>query len=89
VFLWKEYYRTACWEDSMNTPGDGAMKYVLFGTFVGIVLGINLSFLYHRFIGNKAKTEAKLRAEIRELEKRLRQKDEYIAKAIKSIKEEE
>ena len=32
--------------------------------------------------------EQKLRAEIRELEKRLRQKDEYIARAIRSFKEE-
>lgn len=64
------------------------MTYLLFGTLVGIVLGINIAVLYRRFFGNKARTETKLRAEIRELEKRLRQKDEYIAQAIKSIKEE-
>jgi len=40
-------------------------------------------------VGGKGKVEQKLRAEIRELEKRLRQKDDYIARAIKSIKEEE
>ena len=72
----------------MSTAGDTNMLYLLFGTLVGIVLGINIAVLYRRFIGNKARTETKLRAEIRELEKRLRQKDEYIAKAIKSIKEE-
>ena len=33
--------------------------------------------------------EQKLRAEIRDLEKRLRQKDDYIARAIKSLKQEE
>ncbi len=71
----------------MNT-GDGYMLYLLFGTLVGIVLGINVSVLYRRFMGNKSKTENKLRAEIRDLEKRLRQKDEYIAKAIKSLKDE-
>jgi gas vesicle protein len=75
-------------EDRMNLAGDGNMVYLLFGTLVGIVLGINIAVLYHRFIGNKARTETKLRAEIRELEKRLRQKDEYIAKAIKSVKDE-
>lgn len=72
----------------MGTAGDGHMLYLLFGTLVGIVLGINIAVLYRRFIGNKARTESKLRAEIRDLEKRLRQKDEYIAKAIKSIKDE-
>lgn len=64
------------------------MQYLLFGTLIGIVLGLNIAFLYHRFVGSKGRVEHKLRAEIRELEKRLRQKDEYIAKAIKSIKEE-
>lgn len=68
--------------------GEGNMVYLLFGTLMGIVLGINVSALYRRFIGNKARTETKLRAEIRDLEKRLRQKDEYIARAIKSMKEE-
>jgi uncharacterized membrane-anchored protein YhcB (DUF1043 family) len=72
----------------MGTTGDNNMLYLLFGTLVGIVLGINIAVLYRRFLGNKGRTEAKLRAEIRDLEKRLRQKDEYIAKAIKSIKEE-
>ncbi len=72
----------------MGTAGDGHMLYLLFGTLVGIVLGINIAVLYRRFIGNKARTESKLRAEIRDLEKRLRQKDEYIAKAIKSMKDE-
>lgn len=72
----------------MGTAGDGNMLYLLFGTLVGIVLGINIAVLYRRFIGNRARTETKLRAEIRDLEKRLRQKDEYIAKAIKSMKEE-
>ncbi|MDI9485991.1 MAG: hypothetical protein QM372_11050 [Bacillota bacterium] len=72
----------------MNTAGDANMLYLVFGTAVGIVLGINIAFLYSRFFGNKAKVESKLRAEIRELERRLRQKDEYIAKAIKSAKEE-
>ncbi|HKM42385.1 MAG TPA: hypothetical protein VJZ70_00135 [Limnochordia bacterium] len=72
----------------MNMAGEGNMVYLLFGTLMGIVLGINVSALYRRFIGNKARTETKLRAEIRDLEKRLRQKDEYIARAIKSMKEE-
>lgn len=72
----------------MNTAGDTNMLYLLFGTLVGIVLGINIAVLYRRFIGNRARTETKLRTEIRELERRLRQKDEYIAKAIKSMKEE-
>lgn len=72
----------------MGTAGDGPMLYLLFGTLVGIVLGINIAVLYRRFIGNKARTESKLRAEVRDLEKRLRQKDEYIAKAIKSMKDE-
>lgn len=72
----------------MGTAGDGHMLYLLFGTLVGIVLGINIAVLYRRFIGNKARTESKLRAEVRDLEKRLRQKDEYIAKAIKSMKDE-
>ena len=72
----------------MGTAGDGHMLYLLFGTLVGIVLGINIAVLYRRFIGNKARTESKLRAEIRDLEKRLRQKDEDIAKAIKSMKDE-
>lgn len=75
-------------EESMDMAGDGNMAYLLFGTLVGIVLGINIAFLYRRFVGNKARTETKLRAEIRDLEKRLKQKDEYIARAIKSIKEE-
>jgi len=69
--------------------GDSNMTYLLFGTLVGIVLGINIAFLYHRFFGSRGKVEDKLRAEIRELERRLRQKDGYIARAIKSIKEEE
>jgi gas vesicle protein len=73
----------------MNMAGDGNMTYLLFGTLVGIVLGINIAVLYRRFIGNKARTETKLRAEIRDLEKRLRQKDDYIAKAIRSMKDEE
>lgn len=72
----------------MNMAGEGNMVYLLFGTLVGIVLGINIAALYRRFIGNKARAETKLRAEIRDLEKRLRQKDEYIARAIKSMKEE-
>ena len=65
------------------------MLYLLFGTLVGVVLGINLAILYYRFLGSRGKVEPKLRAEIRELEKRLRQKDDYIARAIKSFKEEE
>jgi len=65
------------------------MLYLLFGTLVGVVLGINLAILYYRFSGSRGKVEQKLRAEIRELEKRLRQKDDYIARAIKSFKEEE
>ncbi|HHT42061.1 MAG TPA: hypothetical protein GX014_01475 [Firmicutes bacterium] len=69
--------------------GDGNMLYLLFGTLVGVVLGLNIAYLYQRFVGGKGKVEQKLRAEIRELEKRLRQKDDYIARAIKSIKEEE
>ncbi|MGI6692693.1 MAG: hypothetical protein ACOX46_02685 [Limnochordia bacterium] len=69
--------------------GDGNMLYLLFGTLVGIVLGLNIAFLYRRFVGSKGKVEQKLRAEIRDLEKRLRQKDDYIARAIKSLKQEE
>lgn len=72
----------------MNTVGDGTMLYFFFGILVGVLLGVNISFLYQRFIGNKARLETKLRAEIRDLEKRLKQKDEYIAKAIKSMKQE-
>ncbi|HPT82378.1 MAG TPA: hypothetical protein PLM25_00680 [Limnochordia bacterium] len=64
------------------------MLYLLFGTLVGIILGLNIAFLYYRFFGSRGKVEQKLRAEIRELEKRLRQKDEYIARAIRSFKEE-
>ena len=64
------------------------MTYLLFGTLVGIVLGINIALLYYRFFLSRGKIEQKLRAEIRELEKRLRQKDEYIARAIKSFEEE-
>jgi len=65
------------------------MLYLLFGTLVGIVLGLNIAFLYRRFVGGKGKVEQKLRAEIRDLEKRLRQKDDYIARAIKSLRQEE
>jgi len=65
------------------------MLYLLFGTLVGIVLGLNIAFLYRRFVGSKGKVEQKLRAEIRDLEKRLRQKDDYIVRAIKSLKQEE
>ena len=72
----------------MHTAGDSNLLYLVFGTLIGIILGLNIAFLYSRFFGNRAKTEIKLRAEIRELEKRLRQKDDYIARAIKSIKEE-
>jgi uncharacterized membrane-anchored protein YhcB (DUF1043 family) len=68
--------------------GDNNMLYLLFGTLVGIILGLNIAFLYYRFFGSRGKVEQKLRAEIRELEKRLRQKDEYIARAIRSFKEE-
>ncbi len=64
------------------------MLYLLFGTLVGIILGLNIAFLYYRLFGSRGKVEQKLRAEIRELEKRLRQKDEYIARAIRSFKEE-
>ena len=64
------------------------MLYLLFGTLVGIILGLNIAFLYYRFFGSRGKVEQKLRAEIRELEKRLRQKDEYIARAIRSFTEE-
>jgi len=64
------------------------MLYLLFGTLVGIILGLNIAFLYYRFFGSRGKVEQKLRAEIREREKRLRQKDEYIARAIRSFKEE-
>jgi hypothetical protein len=31
--------------------GDGNMLYLLFGTLVGIVLGLNIAFLYRRFVG--------------------------------------
>ncbi|MDI9441462.1 MAG: hypothetical protein GX101_06330 [Firmicutes bacterium] len=72
----------------MGTAGDGNMVYLLFGTLVGVVLGLNIAYLYHRFVAKRGRTEHKLRAEIRDLEKRLRKKDEYIAKAIKSVKEE-
>lgn len=68
--------------------GDGNMLYLLFGILMGIVLGLNIAFLYHRFVGSRGKVEQKLRTEIRDLQKRLKQKDEYIAKAIKSIQEE-
>ncbi|MGI6641433.1 MAG: hypothetical protein ACOX48_08155 [Limnochordia bacterium] len=76
-------------KDLMAMAGDNNMLYLLFGTLVGIVLGINIAVLYHRFIGSKGKKEQKLRDEIRDLERRLKQKDDYIARAIKSIKEEE
>ena len=65
------------------------MLYLLFGTLVGIVLGLNIAFLYRRFVGGKCKVKQKLRAEIRDMEKRFRPKDDYIARAIKSLKQEE
>ena len=50
VSLWKLGRKT--WmpsgEESMDMAGDGNMAYLLFGTLVGIVLGINIAFLYRR-----------------------------------------
>jgi uncharacterized membrane-anchored protein YhcB (DUF1043 family) len=75
-------------KEHRDMSGDGHMLYLFFGTLVGIVLGVNIAFLYNRFIGGKGRVEQKLRAEIRELERRLKQKDDFIARAIKSFEEE-
>ena len=60
------------------------MLYLLFGTLVGIILGLNIAFLYYRFFGSRGKVGAETAGRNPRAGKRLRQKDEYIARAIRS-----
>jgi len=67
---------------------DSNLLYLLIGLIMGLLLGVNGLMLYNRFFNPKSHTEEKLRSRNRELEKKLKEKDHYISKAIKSIKEE-
>jgi membrane protein implicated in regulation of membrane protease activity len=60
----------------------------LVSLILGVVLGINLLLLYQRFFSPVSKRERTLNQRIRELERRLSDKDKLIRKAVKSAVDE-
>lgn len=69
---------------------DSRMWFFVLGMAVGCLLGVNLHMLYRRFFGgNVERIERNLQAQIRDLESRLRRKDEAIREAIQIARNEE
>lgn len=60
----------------------------LLSLVLGVVLGINLFLLYDRFFRSASKRERMLTGRIKELERRLSEKDRLIRKAVKTVVDE-
>jgi hypothetical protein len=60
----------------------------LFSLLLGVILGVNLVLLYERFFRRAGTREQMLSQRVRELERRVQQKDKLVQKAIKAAANE-
>jgi len=60
----------------------------LLSLILGVILGINLYLLYERFFRPASKKERLLREQIKDLKRRIDQKDKLIKKAVKTVVDE-
>jgi Tfp pilus assembly protein PilN len=60
----------------------------LFSLLLGVVLGVNLVLLYERFFRRTSTREQMLSQRVRQLERRVHEKDRLVQKAIKAAANE-